>query len=84
QLYAAGTLVDGSGMRVPFLSMERIHGVAIHRYCRKKRLGIRERLELFLKVADAVEYGRELIPLLRAGQASSMVAVSPQDSSRSR
>lgn len=38
----------------------------------------------FDPLADAVEYGQELIPLLRAGQAGSMVEVSPQDSSRSR
>ncbi len=56
QLFGAGTLEESSGIRVPFLAMERIYGLPIHQYCRKNRLSIPQRLELFLKVADAVEY----------------------------
>jgi WD40 repeat protein len=56
QLYCAGTLHDGLGVKVPFLAMEIVQGLPIHQHCRKHRLTIRQKLELFLKVADAIEY----------------------------
>ena len=46
----------------PFLVMEYVHGEAIDRYCNNQRLSIGERIELFLKVCDAVQYAhRNLI-----------------------
>ena len=56
QLFSAGTLEDASGVRVPFMAMELVQGAPIHLYCRRNRLSVRQRLELFLKVADAVQY----------------------------
>jgi WD40 repeat protein len=56
QLFSAGTIEDAAGIPVPFLAMELIHGPTIDKYCRQKRLDLRRRLELFLKVTDAVEY----------------------------
>jgi len=51
-LMDGGTTPDG----LPYFVMERVHGVAIHRYCDQHRLSIRQRLELFLKVCDAVQF----------------------------
>jgi eukaryotic-like serine/threonine-protein kinase len=43
-------------------SWEYVHGVHLDQYCDTKKLGIRERIELFLQVCDAVAYAhRNLI-----------------------
>lgn len=51
-------LLDG-GMTddaLPYLVLECIDGVPVDRYCHARGLSTRERLELFLTIADAVEY----------------------------
>ena len=61
--YIAG-LVDGGSTNDgrPFLVMELVEGQPIDRYCKERRLSIAERLQLFLKVCDAVSYAhRKLI-----------------------
>jgi tetratricopeptide (TPR) repeat protein/tRNA A-37 threonylcarbamoyl transferase component Bud32 len=59
QVHEAGTHDDGTG-EVPFYAMEYIpNAKSISDYAREKRLGIRERLELFLRVCDAVHYGHQ-------------------------
>ncbi|MES1195604.1 MAG: serine/threonine-protein kinase [Steroidobacter sp.] len=46
----------------PFLVMEYVHGEPIDRYCNNQRLSVEERIGLFLKVCDAVQYAhRNLI-----------------------
>jgi len=46
----------------PYLVMEFVEGRPLDRYCDDHKLGINERLQLFLKVCDAVEYAhRNLI-----------------------
>jgi eukaryotic-like serine/threonine-protein kinase len=46
----------------PYLVMEYVQGVHLDQYCDTQRLGIRERIELFLQVCDAVAYAhRNLI-----------------------
>jgi eukaryotic-like serine/threonine-protein kinase len=50
KLLDGGTLADGT----PFLVMEYIEGISIDAYCREKQLDLRQRLEVFLKVCDAV------------------------------
>jgi serine/threonine-protein kinase len=46
----------------PYLVMEYVHGVHLDQYCDTQKLGIRERIELFLQVCDAVAYAhRNLI-----------------------
>ena len=53
-----GGINDGS----PFLVMEFVEGEAIDRYCERNRLPIEDRLRLFLKVAEAIDYAhRNLI-----------------------
>lgn len=58
RLYDGGVTAGG----LPFLAMEYVDGVPIHRYCDEHRLGIRHRLALLLRVCDAVQYAhRKLI-----------------------
>ncbi|MES1192383.1 MAG: serine/threonine-protein kinase [Steroidobacter sp.] len=46
----------------PFLVMEYVHGEVIDKYCDNQKLGINQRLELFVKVCEAVQYAhRNLI-----------------------
>ena len=40
----------------PYLVMERVEGEPIDRWCERRKLGVRGRLELFLSVCDAVQY----------------------------
>jgi serine/threonine-protein kinase RIO1/thiol-disulfide isomerase/thioredoxin len=59
QVYEAGTHDDGSGP-VPFFAMEYIpNAKSITKYAEEKKLGTRERLELFLRVCDAVHHGHQ-------------------------
>lgn len=75
------TLLDGGfdDAGDPYFVMERVDGVAIDRWCDEQRLGLRERVRLFLQVLDAVQYAhrnlvvhRDLKPsnllVTRAGQ----------------
>ncbi|CAN5616119.1 hypothetical protein BH09PLA1_BH09PLA1_26490 [soil metagenome] len=57
QVYEAGT--DGFGVSaVPFFAMEFIPGaLPLDEYCRQKSFSIRQVLELFCKICDAVEHG---------------------------
>ena len=52
RLLDGGTTPDG----VPYLAMEFVDGVPIDSYCRDHRLSIRERLQLFCRVCDAVSH----------------------------
>lgn len=53
-LYDGGVTDDG----LPYFTMEYIKGEPIDTYCDKKHLSIRERLELFLNVLQAVQYAQ--------------------------
>lgn len=50
-----GGAVDGS----PFLVVEYVEGLRIDEYCNQNRLGIRQRIELFLEVCSAVQYAHQ-------------------------
>ena len=52
RLHDAGVTATGQ----PYLVLEYVDGVRIDRYADERRLALRERLELFLQVADAVAY----------------------------
>jgi non-specific serine/threonine protein kinase/serine/threonine-protein kinase len=43
----------------PYFVMEYVNGVSITRYCNAKRLGIRERLELFVPVCQAIQHAHQ-------------------------
>jgi len=54
----AGTTKNG----IPFLATEYIDGKPVGSYCNEQKLGIEDRLRLFLEICDAVEYAhRQLI-----------------------
>lgn len=58
RLLDAGITDDGQ----PYLTMEFVEGVHLDEYCDTRKLGIRERIELFLQICDAVGYAhRNLI-----------------------
>jgi serine/threonine-protein kinase len=52
RLYDAGVSSDG----LPYLAMEYVQGRPVTGWCDANRVGLRERLNLFLQVVDAVDY----------------------------
>ena len=59
QIYEAGTHRDESGT-VPYFAMEYIpNALSITKYAKGKKLGTRQRLELFAHVCDAVHHGHQ-------------------------
>jgi serine/threonine-protein kinase RIO1/thiol-disulfide isomerase/thioredoxin len=59
QIYEAGTHQEG-GISVPFFAMEYIPNAKdILHFAKEKKLGTRERLELFRQVCDAVHHGHQ-------------------------
>lgn len=57
-IYEAGAVVSG-GARQPFFVMELVRGQPITQYVRNKRLGVRQQLELLVRVCEAVQYAHE-------------------------
>lgn len=55
KVFDAGTTLDGQ----PYFVMEYVPGVPITDYCDKKKLKIPERLELFIKVCEAVQHAHQ-------------------------
>ena len=55
RLLDGGVTDDG----LPYLVLEHVDGVPIDRYCRDRALPVRERLALFLTVAEAVQYAHQ-------------------------
>jgi serine/threonine protein kinase/tetratricopeptide (TPR) repeat protein len=55
RLLDAGTSDEGA----PYLVMEFVEGLPIDRYCETKKLGMAERIRLFLTVCDAVQYAHQ-------------------------
>lgn len=59
QIYEAGTHDDGTG-GVPYFVMEHIENAQpITQFTREHKLDLRQRLELFAQVCDAVSYGHQ-------------------------
>lgn len=54
-------LLDGgaSDDGVPYIAMEYIEGTRIDLYCRQQRLDLRQRLQLFQQVCEAVQYAHQ-------------------------
>ena len=52
RIFDAGATADGR----PFLVMDYVDGLPITRFCDERRLGMRERLQLFLSVCDTVQH----------------------------
>jgi serine/threonine protein kinase/tetratricopeptide (TPR) repeat protein len=55
RLLDGGVTSDGA----PYLVMEYVDGLPIDAHCRRHRLTIRQRLSLFLRVCDAVQYAHQ-------------------------
>jgi serine/threonine protein kinase len=55
RVFDAGT----TGTGLPYFVMELVDGTAITRYCDSKRLTIRERIELFIPVCQAIQYAHQ-------------------------
>jgi serine/threonine protein kinase len=55
QVHDAGTFDEGDGVQ-PYFAMEFVRGRALLEYAEAKGLGTRQRLELFVKVCDGVQY----------------------------
>ena len=55
RLYDADTLPDGT----PWFAMEYVDGVPLTGYCRNLQSSLRDRLDLFRQVCDAVQYAHE-------------------------
>jgi eukaryotic-like serine/threonine-protein kinase len=54
-VYDTGTTEAG----LPYFLMEHVKGVSITEHCDRQKLNIKARLELFLKVCDAVQYAHQ-------------------------
>ncbi len=55
RVFDAGTSQEGR----PYFAMEYVKGVPITSFCDKQRLGITERLKLFLRVCDGVQHAHQ-------------------------
>ncbi|MDX2154422.1 MAG: serine/threonine-protein kinase [Bryobacteraceae bacterium] len=54
-IFDAGVSDDG----VPFFAMEYIQGMALTRFCDQNKLGLRERLRIFVDVCEAVQHAHQ-------------------------
>lgn len=61
RLLDGGTTGDG----IPYFAMELVDGIPIHQYVERHRLGLAERLRLFLQVCDAVDYAHQNLVIHR-------------------
>ena len=62
-----GRLLDGGHLDDgrPYLAIELVDGIAIDRFCNQRRLGLRQRIKLFLDVARAIEHAHRLLVVHR-------------------
>ena len=61
RLYDAGVADDGT----PWLAMEWVHGEPIDAWCDARRLGVKQRLALFVQVLEAVQYAHARLVIHR-------------------
>lgn len=69
RLIDGGTTDDGR----PYFVMDYIDGLPLYRYCDKNRLTIRERLELFGRICEAVEYAHHKMVIHRDLKPSNVI-----------
>ena len=71
------TLIDsGSASGRPYFLMEFVDGLQMDTYCDHHRLSIRQRLELFLKVCDAVSHAHQRLVVHRDLKPSNILVAS--------
>ncbi len=73
RLYDGGTTEDGR----PYLVMELIEGLPVDEYCDRRRLGVEQRLALFLRVCSAVQYAHQNL-LVHRDLKPANILVTPQ------
>jgi tetratricopeptide (TPR) repeat protein len=61
RLYDGGTTPDGR----PYLVMELVSGLSLDQYCADTRRSLREKLELFARVCDAVDFAHQQLVVHR-------------------
>ena len=73
-----GRLTDGGEADdgIPFLVMEYVDGTPVDRYCDESTLSVRERLELFLRICEAVEYAHRNLVVHRDLKPSNILVTS--------
>jgi serine/threonine-protein kinase len=75
RLIDAGVTATG----LPYFAMEYVEGVPIDRYCDEQRLDIDARLQLFLKVAEALQYAHRHLIVHRDLKASNILVTHAGD-----
>ncbi len=69
RLFDGGTMADGT----PYLVMEYIDGVPIDEYCDRRRLTVRQRLELFRTVCAAIQHAHQNLVVHRDIKSSNIL-----------
>jgi len=71
-------LLDGgvSAQGEPYLVMEYVEGVRLDRYCKQRRLSVRQRLQLFVKVCAAVNAAHQYLVVHRDLKPSNILVTS--------
>ena len=65
----AGATEDG----LPFVAMEYVNGTTIDAHCQMRRLSVRQRLEMFRQVCDAVHYAHQRLIVHRDIKAANIL-----------
>lgn len=71
KVFDAGATPDGE----PYFAMEYVDGLPITTYCDRKRLGIRERLALFVQVCEGVQHAHQKAIIHRDLKPSNILVV---------
>lgn len=71
KVYDAGSTADGQ----PYFVMEHVDGLPITRYCDEKKLGIAERLKLFIRVCEGVQHAHQKAIIHRDLKPSNILVV---------
>jgi serine/threonine protein kinase len=58
QIFEAGTVDTGAGPQ-PYFAMERIEGSLLTRFAEEQQLGTRERVEIFVRICEAVQHAHQ-------------------------
>jgi eukaryotic-like serine/threonine-protein kinase len=75
RLFDGGVTEDG----VPYLVLEYVDGEPIDRYCERHALTVRERLQLFLDVAEATQYAHRSLVVHRDLKPSNILVTADGD-----
>jgi len=71
KVFDAGTTAIGQ----PYFVMEYVDGLPIHDYCDSKKLGIRDRLQLFIRVCEGVQHAHQRAIIHRDLKPSNILVV---------